>query len=248
MAAVPIQVVPVRGEPMAPATAPALTYRGGPLLTTVQVYVLFWGAPWQQAPLATLAAQINQFFDYVVTSPLMDQLAEYGTSDRLIGHGSRLGSTVLVDPAPAASVTDAGVQQLIQQTLRGNPAIPQPGAGSLYYVFLPPGMSVSLSGSSSCVGFCGYHSDMDLRTGAKLFYAVMPYPDCSGCAGGLSVLDALTSTTSHELCEAITDPVPGQGWYDDQNGEIGDICAWQTKTLGAYTVQLEWSNLAGRCI
>src|SRR5207302_9519594 len=34
------------------------------------------------------------------------------------------------------------------------------------------------------------------------------------------------STTSHELCEAITDPVPGEGWYDDTNGEIGDICAW----------------------
>ena len=76
----------------------------------------------------------------------------------------------------------------------------------------------------------------------------MPYPDCSGCVGSLSAIDALTSTSSHELCEAITDPVPGQGWYDDQNGEIGDICAWQTKKLGAYTVQLEWSNNAGACI
>ena len=50
------------------------------------------------------------------------------------------------------------------------------------------------------------------------------------------------------LCEAITDPVPGQGWYDDSNGEIGDICAWKTRTLGSYTVQLEWSNKAGSCI
>ena len=61
-------------------------------------------------------------------------------------------------------------------------------------------------------------------------------------------LDALTTASSHELCEAITDPIPGQGWYDDQNGEIGDICAWQTKRLGPYTVQLEWSNKAGRCV
>jgi hypothetical protein len=77
---------------------------------------------------------------------------------------------------------------------------------------------------------------------------VMPYPDCAGCAGGLSALDALTSTSSHEMCEAITDPVPGRGWYDDKNGEIGDICSWQTKQLGVYTVQLEWSNAAGKCI
>ena len=51
-----------------------------------------------------------------------------------------------------------------------------------------------------------------------------------------------------ELCEAVTDPIPGQGWYDDVHGEIGDICAWKTKKLGAYTVQLEWSNNAAACI
>jgi len=48
--------------------------------------------------------------------------------------------------------------------------------------------------------------------------------------------------------EAITDPIPGEGWYDDANGEIGDICAWQTKRLGNYTVQLEWSNKANKCM
>ena len=31
-------------------------------------------------------------------------------------------------------------------------------------------------------------------------------------------------------------------------GEIGDICAWQTKKIGNYTVQLEWSNSAKRCV
>jgi hypothetical protein len=50
------------------------------------------------------------------------------------------------------------------------------------------------------------------------------------------------------MCEAITDAVPGTGWYDDNHGEIGDICAWKTKQLGAYVVQLEWSNKAGQCL
>ena len=76
----------------------------------------------------------------------------------------------------------------------------------------------------------------------------MPYPGCTGCEGGLAIPDALTSTSSHELCEAITDPIPGTGWYDDANGEIGDICAWKTKTLGGYVVQLEWSNEAEACV
>ena len=92
--------------------------------------------------------------------------------------------------------------------------------------------------------FCGYHNDVN----SQFFYAVMPYPGCAGCTGGLATLDALTSTSSHELCEAITDPIPGQGWYDDNNGEIGDICAWRTKKLDQYTVQLEWSNKANACV
>jgi len=75
----------------------------------------------------------------------------------------------------------------------------------------------------------------------------MPFPNCAGCLGGMTNLDALTSTSSHELCEAITDPLPGQGRYDDTHGEIGDICAWQTKKLGNYTVQLEWSNQDASC-
>jgi hypothetical protein len=75
----------------------------------------------------------------------------------------------------------------------------------------------------------------------------MPFPDCSGCQGSLALFDAIISTSSHELCEAITDPIPGEGWYDNANGEIGDICAWQTKTVGQYTVQLEWSNSSGFC-
>ena len=42
--------------------------------------------------------------------------------------------------------------------------------------------------------------------------------------------------------------MPGQGWYDDANGEIGDICAWTTKTVAGYTVQKEWSNSQRQCV
>jgi hypothetical protein len=240
----PIQIVPLFDlEAAAPAARPKLTYRGGPLLPAVEVFTFFWGVAWEQAPVAPLVQQINQFFDFVVTSPLIDQLAEYSVPGTSIGHGSRTGAIILsTDPPP--TIADADVRQLIQQELASDAAVPQPGPSSLYFVFLPPGVTVTLDGSASCSRFCGYHSDIDGTT----YYAVMPYPDCSGCVGGLPVLDALTSTSSHELCEAITDPVPGQGWYDDQNGEIGDICAWKTRRLGSYTVQLEWSNRSGRCL
>ena len=242
-AANPIQIVPLRDYALAaPITTAKLTYRGGPLLSAVQVFTFFWGTAWQglQAP---LVQEINQFFDFVLTSPLMDQLAEYSVPGSAIGHGSRAGAVIL-STDPPSTIADADVQQLIRVEISSDAAVPQPSANSLYFVFLPPGVTITIDGQASCSNLCGYHSDINGGT----FYAVMPYPDCSGCTGTLAVLDALTSTSSHELCEAITDPVPGRGWYDDQHGEIGDICAWKTKKLGAYTVQLEWSNQAGLCL
>jgi hypothetical protein len=239
----PIQIVPLHDHALAaPVTAAWLTYRGGPLLSSVQVFNFFWGTAWQGSQ-AALVQEINQFFDFVLTSALMDQLAEYGVRGRAIGHGSRAGAVILSTDPPSA-IADADVQQLIQQEISTDAAVPPPTPNSLYFVFLPPGVTITLDGAASCSNFCGYHSDINGTT----FYAVMPYPDCSGCTGTLAVLDALTSTSSHELCEAITDPVPGQGWYDDQNGEIGDICAWKTKRLGSHTVQVEWSNIAGKCL
>jgi hypothetical protein len=238
-----VRIVPLRTEALAPVVSAQLTYRGGPLLSEAQVFVIFWGDAWQQDPQVGLVQQINSFFDYVLTSPLMDQLAEYSVPGMTIAHGSRIGSIALTT-APPIKLSDGDIQQLIQQELASDPAVPQPSSSSLYFVFLPPGVTVGLNGGSSCVNFCGYHNAI----GGQVFYAVMPHPDCSGCTSALSVIDALTSIASHELCEAITDPIPGQGWYDDQNGEIGDICAWQTKQLGDYVVQLEWSNTAGSCV
>lgn len=226
------------------AAPPHLTYNNGPLLTSVQVFTVFWGSFWQQSAAVALLGHVNQFFDFVLTSALMDQLAEYSEPGNAISHGTRTGSAIVASPAPAASVTDAALRQFLQQQITGNAAFPRPSANTLYFLFLPSGTAVEQGGSQSCQQFCGYHDAI----GSQIFYAVMPYPDCSGCLGSLSALDALTSTSSHELCEAITDPIPGEGWYDTANGEIGDICAWQTKQLGAYTVQLEWSNRAGKCL
>lgn len=242
----PIRVVPMH-RPAAPsavaAPAPRLTYRNGPLLTAAQVFTVFWGSAWQQAPNADLRTRMNQFFDFILSSQLIDQLGEYSVPGQAIGHGSRIGTTVLTSPAPGPSVQDSSIQQLLQQEIAAG-TLPASNPNSLYFVFLPNGVQVVQGNSASCQAFCGYHDTF----GNNVYYAVMPYPGCSGCTGGLAVFDALTSTTSHELCEAITDPIPGQGWYDDNHGEIGDICAWQTRTLGNYTIQLEWSNKAGSCM
>ncbi len=226
------------------APAPQLTYHNGPLLAAVEVFTIFWGDAWTTAN-KTLAGQINSFFDTILVSPLIDQLGEYGVAGQPIGHGKRIGTTTITSPSPGHSVSDGAIQHFLQAEIGSSATFPRPTPNTLFFIYLPPGTSVAQGGARSCQAFCGYHNDI----AGQLYYAVMPFPGCSGCTGGLGQLDALTSTSSHELCEAITDPVPGRGWYDDGgNAEIGDLCAWKTKTVSGMTVQLEWSNKAGACI
>jgi hypothetical protein len=240
----PLRIVPLHSAPRAAATGyPQLTYRNGPLLTNVQVFAVFWGKAWQDAANSPLLTHMNEFFDFVLTSKLIDQLSEYNVPGKTIGYGTRIGSIVLTNPEPGKTVADGAIQKLLQSEIASG-VLPANTPNSLYFVFLPPGSQVEQGGAKSCDTFCGYHD----TTSDSVFYAVMPYPNCSGCEGGLAIPDAFTSTSSHELCEAITDPVPGTGWYDDANGEIADICAWKTKTLGGYVVQLEWSNQAEACV
>jgi len=243
-----IRIVPLHmpEELRAVAAAPAahLTYQNGPLISNVQIFTVYWGKDWATPPLQDLAKKLDAFFDYIVTSPLMDELSEYSVSGYTIGHGKHIGSTQITSPVLKHSVSDSAIQHMLQHEIATNSAFPQPTANTLYFVYLPTGVRVVQGGGSSCQAFCGYHSDI----AGQIFYAAMPYPSCQGCTGGLSPFDALTSTSSHELCEAITDPIPGRGWYDDVHGEIGDICAWKTKKLGQYTVQLEWSNKSKNCI
>src|SRR5437868_10919982 len=90
----PIRIVPLH-SPAAratPAVPPKLTYRNGPLLTSVQVFTIFWGAAWNQAPQNTLIQELNEFFDFVLASPLLDQLDEYSVPGKKIGHGALIGT------------------------------------------------------------------------------------------------------------------------------------------------------------
>jgi hypothetical protein len=239
----PIRVVPLAQLQVQEAVTANVTYRGGALIEAAKVFAIYWGQSWaNDADAGDLSAAMDQFFTDILVSSLMDQLSEYSVSDKTIGHGSFIGSQVITVDTPTRSVTDSRIQTALQNWISSGTA-PQNDKDTIYFVFLEPGIVSVMGGSRSCQSYCGYHNNVD-----GIYYAVMPYPGCDGCLGGLAVLDALTATSSHELCEAITDPVPGTGWYDDTQGEIGDICAWQFKQIDGYAVQLEWSNEQNRCV
>ena len=251
-------IVPMKGEALVPAgTRTSLTYHQGPLLTEVQVYTIFWGSGWQQMPQNGLIQQLNDFFDFILTSSLMDQLGEYSWQEKSIHHGSRVGTKTITASNPgfvnrdgSRVVTDDQIQKALQLWISNN-TVPQPNNNTLFFVYLPPNVTVNAGGGRSCGpspnGFCGYHYSIN----HTIFYAVVPYVDCDNCSIGLNQpFDTLTEVSSHELCEAITDPDLTTGWNDDRLkfGEIGDICNGRATLLGGYYVQTEWSNREQACL
>jgi hypothetical protein len=220
-----------------------LTYNGGPLIPNVEVYTIFWGKLWGTTPASvTMLSRLNSFFQAILASPLIDQLQEYSVAGQAIGHGTLTGSKTIRTNAPVGSITDSAIQKQLKAWIVGG-IVPKPNKNTLYFIYLDPGIVSIMGGAKSCQNYCGYHNHV-----GTTYYAVMPYPTCNGCLGGMNALDALTGTSSHELYEAITDPIPGGGWYDNVNGEIGDICAWNFKTVAGYKVQLEWSNAQNKCV
>ena len=107
----------------APAAAPHLTYRNGPLLTAVEVFTIFWGPAWNNAPLNAVATQINQFFNFILTSQLMTELAEYSVPGKTIGPGKHTGTLTITTPTLTHSVSDTAIQHMLQHEIASNPAV-----------------------------------------------------------------------------------------------------------------------------
>ena len=113
----------------------------------------------------------------------------------------------------------------------------------------------------SCAQFCAYHGFNGTPQSAHFYYGVMPDLGgaCSfGCGFGAR-FDNVTSISTHEFCEAVTDPFPTPGsnpgypqaWNDNQGSEVGDLCADSSDTLRAgnksYKVQSEYDNATASC-
>src|ERR1043166_3375509 len=150
----PIRIVPLC-PPGWPETAPPrtaakarpaamqLTYRGGPLMTAVEVASVFWGRAWNGPAEQDLAKRLNEFLRFVVASAYLDQLAEYDVPRKSIGRRRCEGAATIDDSlASATSVTDREVQEMLARQVAGGAALPASTPNTLYAVFLPPGVTV----------------------------------------------------------------------------------------------------------
>ncbi len=228
---------------------PTVDFFGGPTIPHVEANTLFVGQEWQSSSLSGLAGGLNSYLQTLVNSPYMDMLAQYNVGRG--GFGSSRIEWYNNDPNMHSPMDDndrsypngqTELQYLLVSAIQqGN--YPPLDPNQLYVIFLPPGEQLKAPGgqmNNKPGGFYGYHNSFNSQYG-RINYAVLPFPgDSNPTVPGISPFDSLTEATSHELSEAVTDPVGGTGWYDRQNnGEIGDIVNLQYVYWNGYVVQKE---------
>ncbi len=180
------------------------------------------------------------------------------TSEYGVGAATAAPAVHLAETA-TGTLDDSNIQSWLNTKLTSASApLGQPDSSTLYVIFYPANVTITLQGLTSCSGFGGYHEDMTVGS-TPVMYAVMPR--CAGFVPGASDADGLTGATSHEMIEAVTDPFPTNnpayasvdGNHDIWNmilyGEAGDLCVWDPQAFFtppgySHMVQRTWSNQA----
>jgi hypothetical protein len=261
------------GQTKATDPTAGVLYYGGPVISNAQIYLILWGAKVS----TTTTAAMPDFYASMVNSNYMDFLKIYNTTgltaqdgthtgtNQSIGHGTFL-QTIQIAPAKLSGTID---DLEIQAELEGQIAagkVPAQTANSLYMIHFPKGLKITMHDgttvATSCQQFCAFHNGFQPKKGSAIYYGVIPDLDslaCSlGCGSGGS-LARITTSASHEMIEAITDPIPTPGsnpafpqaWNTKDGQEIGDLCQSNTASLvghnATYQVQQEWDNSLGGC-
>jgi hypothetical protein len=236
-------------------------YYGGPVIaSTTQVNFYFannagsiWGNP------ATFETALN-------TSAMIESLTHYTFQSKSDGHWPVSGDYWYYTGTPPTLIYDNQIQTYVQSIAAQDVAagrISSANFGGLYHVFLPPGTDECFTDASQgCYNpdglapgpfaFCAYHSYTTLPSGQYIAYDVQPYAEVNGCEQSGQYVEAQdqANVLGHETAEAISDAIPGYGWYAEWptgGGEIGDECAFvpiEQKLSGKVYYIQDWYSTA----
>jgi hypothetical protein len=162
---------------------------------------------------------------------------------------------------PGNCITDAQIQSEIKKVMTAKGWTG--GLNNIFLLYTSSGEGSCFdAGGSSCAykQYCGYHGF--IGGSPNIIYANIPFGDLSACSlgpvaqpspNGNPVADAVTNTASHEITEAITDPLL-DAWFTTAGNEIGDLCNFNfgTNTWGnanqkwngvRYELQMEFDDI-----
>jgi hypothetical protein len=241
----------------------------GPISANPRLYALYWGEKFKVAGTANpFVEQMNGFLKSVMLDepfqPFWNPLGQYG-----IGPGELIGAGIIArDPPHDAGVLHyaALVATVYEAMLFHRAPIAWPpfvGFDPVIGIFVPQSALPS-------TGWGGYHFVVPAPTafmgwpwsivgGYAIPYFVTLVPDAGFGSDGAA---AATETTSHELVEAVSDPIPPTGildlfgtpaWWI--HGELADICStdphlpWQSHVpIGGFPLSTWWSQAAQACV
>jgi hypothetical protein len=232
-------------------------YYGGPIITSPDIFVIFWGPRSSHS----FPHKTTRFYQDLVSSSYFDSIYQYSTPDYEISPPTFNGSYYCIH-CRAGTVSPSNIRWKIRNLVKKG-EIPKL---SIYAVHFGRDISITAADASrSCDpdGFCGFHAHAYF-TRPPDFFAYTVIPDfragvcATRCGDGVDRFDDMTGIATHEVVEAIVDPMiqdayaygPPLAWYDVWTGEIGDACAMRHKAVGedGFVGQEYWSNEDGGCV
>jgi autotransporter-associated beta strand protein len=201
-------------------------------------------------------SQLSSYFTTITGDSYISKLlGQYSISGFPIANGTLDKIDTLASAAPDevtgghSYYTDAKLQSIIKGEISNGNTAATDGLNHLYFIFTPPGDAVDGGGGATSINsFLGYHSAfVDANNQNFDYYAVIPDQSSVNATefGATLALPGETVVSSHEMAEAITDPVPVSGWVNPNlggSGEVGDQAANEYYVQDSHEVQYEWSN------
>jgi hypothetical protein len=260
-----------------------LLYHGGPIMPSVTIHRIFWVPKTLQTGASTGMSQsyINILSDLAIDYPghsidnnntqyfqvvnrVVTYIANAGSAPPgVIDHAAYPASGCQDPKTPGACISDAQIQSEILKiaSLEHWPG----GLNALFILFTSTGEGSCLT-STDCAfaQYCAYHSFINAAN--PIIYVNVPYGSPTLCAaGGKSpnqnpAADAAATAVSHEITEAITDPMEN-AWFTASGQEGGDLCnqlfgtnTWDSGLANQmwnghfYELQTEYDNHFGGCV
>ena len=230
--------------------SPNMTYHGGVIMPTANIYPIFWGTSWPSYSGDKMTG-IDSFYSGFNGSNYSKTSDEYTGSNGQVG-ATTSSSVHVVDGSVATGGNNTGpiLSEVCKEITSG--IVPLDKSGNGYY-------PVYTDVPRGNAGFCAWHSSGTCSGQRVEFAFFFKLDGDAGCdpqdtqtthSQGLA---ALANVSAHELSEARTDPASPGAWYDSQGQENGDKCAWTFHVpyvrfpAGNGTIwklQGEWSNNA----
>ncbi len=171
------------------------TFHGGPVLASAQQVSIFLGAGWGDSQ---VRGRETSLLDVTasVGNPHVAEMKQH--SIKTLRAAPQIEDFTDLSQS---KVNDLIIQQKLSDMLK-NKAIPAPTAGTVYVIFLAPGIHSSLGGLQGGVDYAAYHNFVNLEAG-EIHYVVVPFHENAATHN---------AAATRAFAETALNP-NGQGWF-----------------------------------